>query len=199
MNYDLRMTDNQLIFRTTSFMAEKGSMLHSGIYNRELASSLASGACIALLGFFFVSDGNITASQFVLSIALFVFFFLFFRRYIFVKPYLELIIDKSRANIAILVKKTFMKHRSTYPLSLIDVRLDKKTLEPENQDGIKLVEKVALQHGTVIPGFGKTAEFYTVEMEFKNRQRILIFSSEDAAIADEVAIKLKKFCSLTAL
>jgi hypothetical protein len=50
--YQLDIKDNILIFRTTFFKAEKGSVLHSGIYNRELASSLLAGACIVLLGFF---------------------------------------------------------------------------------------------------------------------------------------------------
>jgi hypothetical protein len=193
MNYELKIRENQLVFKTTSFMAEKGSLLHSGIYNHELASSLASGACIALLGFFFASSGKITTSQFVLSIALFVFFFLFFRRYVFIKPYFELVIDKSLAIIEILVKKPFIKHRSIYPLSEVDLRVDKKTFEPENQDGIRLVEKVALQHGTVIPGFGERSEFYTLQLNIRNEMRAIIFSSEDSAAVNEISAKIKNF------
>jgi hypothetical protein len=64
---------------------------------------------------------------------------------------------------------------------------------PENPDGIRLVEQVALQHGTVIPGFGKTSEFYTVEMEFKNGKRITIFSSEEPSMAEDVRAKLSGF------
>ncbi len=193
MDYELKITGSQLIFTTTSFVAEKGSMLHSGIYNRELASSLASGACIALLGFFFASRGSVTAFHFVLSIVLFVFFFLFFRRYVFIKPYLELVIDKSRAIIEILVKSALIKHRSAYPLSEIDILLDKKTFEPENQDGIRLVEKVALQHGTAIPGFGERSDFYTLELNVGSNRRVMIFSSDDIAEVNEISAKIKNF------
>ena len=90
--------------------------------------------------------------------------------------------------------RIFGKKNLSFPLaSLEDIRQDHKSIAAENPDGIRFVEKIALQHGTVIPGFGKTAEFYTVEMEFENSRRVMIFSSEDPAAADDIALKIKNF------
>ncbi|MDI6728785.1 MAG: hypothetical protein QMD44_07690, partial [Thermodesulfovibrionales bacterium] len=77
--YQINIKDNMLIFRTSSFRAEKGSVLHSGIYNRELASSLAAGALVMLLGFFFAASFKITTVHFVVALLLFVIFFIVFR------------------------------------------------------------------------------------------------------------------------
>ncbi|MBI3592450.1 MAG: hypothetical protein HY099_03050, partial [Nitrospirae bacterium] len=79
VSYQIEIKDNVLVFRTTSFKAEKGSVLHSGIYNRELASSLAAGACITLAGFFFAFRDKITAIHFIAALFLFAVLFLFFR------------------------------------------------------------------------------------------------------------------------
>ncbi|MEW6738759.1 MAG: hypothetical protein AB1325_02485 [Nitrospirota bacterium] len=193
-SYQIDIKDNMLIFRTSSFRAEKGSVLHSGIYNRELSSSLAAGALVMLLGFFFAVRFKTTAVHFIAALLLFVIFFIVFRTYIFLETVLCVAVDKKNGNIDIALERIFGKRRITSPLSELDnIRQDYLAVTPENPDGIKLVEQVALQHGTVIPGFGKTAEFYTVEMEFKNGKRITIFSSEEPAEANEIAIKIKNF------
>ncbi|MFZ6006685.1 MAG: hypothetical protein ACOYU2_03410 [Nitrospirota bacterium] len=192
--YQMDIKDNMLIFRTSSFRAEKGSVLHSGIYNRELSSSLAAGALVMLLGFFFAVRFKTTAVHFIAALLLFVIFFIVFRTYIFLETVLCVAVDKKNGNIDIALERIFGKRRITSPLSELDnIRQDYLAVTPENPDGIKLVEQVALQHGTVIPGFGKTAEFYTVEMEFKNGKRITIFSSEEPSMAEDVRAKLSGF------
>lgn len=194
MNYELRIEDNRLTFSTSSFKAEKGSVLHSGIYNRELSSSLAAGALVMLLGFFFAVRFKTTAVHFIAALLLFVIFFIVFRTYIFLEPVLCITIDKKNGNVDITLRRIFGKRRITSPLSELDnIRQNYLSVTPENPDGIRLVEQVALQHGTVIPGFGKTSEFYTVEMEFKNGKRIIVFSSEDPSKADDIATKFKNF------
>ena len=192
--YQINIKDNMLIFRTSSFRAEKGSVLHSGIYNRELASSLAAGALVMLLGFFFAASFKITTVHFVAALLLFVIFFIVFRTYIFLETVLCVVVDKKNGNIDIALERIFGKRRITSPLSeLGNIRQDYLVVTPENPDGIKLVEQVALQHGTVIPGFGKTAEFYTVETEFKNGKRIVVFSSEKPAEAENIAMQFRNF------
>lgn len=192
--YQIDIKDDMLIFRTSSFRAEKGSVLHSGIYNRELASSLAAGALVMLLGFFFAASFKITTVHFVAALLLFVIFFIVFRTYIFLETVLCVVVDKKNGNIDIALERIFGKRRITSPLSeLGNIRQDYLVVTPENPDGIKLVEQVALQHGTVIPGFGKTAEFYTVETEFKNGKRIVVFSSEKPAEAENIAMQFRNF------
>jgi hypothetical protein len=193
-NYQIDIKDNMLLFKTRSFRPEKGSVLHSGIYNRELSSALSAGALVMLLGFFFAARFTITAVHFIAALLLFVIFFIAFRKYIFLEPALIVTVDKKKGNIDIAVDRILGKSRITFPLSELDnIRQDHIAVTPENPDGIRLVEQVALQHGTVIPGFGKTAEFYTVEMEFKNGERFTIFSSEEPSASDAIAIKIKNF------
>lgn len=192
--YQIDIKDDLLTFKTNSFKAEKGSVLHSGIYNREMSASLAAGAVVMLLGFFFVAKYRITTVHFIAALFLFVVLFLVFRAYIFGEPLLNIVIDKGKGNIDISLDRIFGKNNFSFPLeSLENIMQEHKSIAAENPDGIRFVEKIALQHGTVIPGFGKTAEFYTVEMQFKNGRRIMIYSSEDPAAADDIASKIKNF------
>lgn len=192
--YQLEIEDNILIFRTASFKPEKGSVLHSGIYNRELASSLAAGAVVMLLGFFFASKVKITAFHFIAALALFIVFFLILRTYIFLEPVFCIVIDKKKENISIELQRIFSKRVIEVSIRELDaVGQDYIAMMPENPDGIRLVEQVALQHGTVIPGFGKTSEFYTVELKFRDGKRFVIFSSQEPSDADDIATKIKNF------
>src|SRR5512143_394413 len=58
--YQIEKSENGVVVRTTSFRTERRSMLHSGIFNRELASSLAAGAVMVITGFFFALYFRIT-------------------------------------------------------------------------------------------------------------------------------------------
>jgi len=192
--YQIEIKNDTLTLRTTSFRSDKGSVLHSGIYNREMASTLAAGACLTLSGFFFATRGRITALHFVSAIVIFTILFLLFRTYVFREPVLYTEIDKAKSIIELSTENIFGRKKVSFPLSDLEgVRQDYISSAPVNPDGIKIVQKIALQHGTVIPGFGEPVEFYTVELEFKNGRRELIFSSKVPAEADDIAINLKNF------
>ncbi len=192
--YAFDIKDKVLAFRTASFRAEKGSVLHSGIYNREMASTLAAGACIILLGFFFASGPLLSTISFIAALLLFVLFFLFFRTFVFRETFLQAVIDKENNVVSIRRMGFFRIEKQLFNLSELEgIREDYKEVALENPDGIKMVEKIALQHGTVIPGFGAAAEFYTVEFEFKDAGRVMVFSSRDYSEADDVTRAFKNF------
>ena len=192
MNHHIDIKGNTLEFRTTSFSADRGSILHSGIYNREVASSLAAGACIVIAGFFFAGVIRINAVHFFGTLVFFVILFLAFRTYIFRESVLRLVIDKEKETITVSVRNVFSGRSSTSRLAELDtVRQDYVAVAPENPDGVDVVEKIALQHGTVIPGFGGTAEFYTVELEFRGGSRLLIFSSREPSTARDIAGQIR--------
>jgi len=193
-SFTFDINDKVLAFRTASFRAEKGSMLHSGIYNRETASTFAAGACIMLLGFFFASRPPLSTISFIAVLPLFLLLFLFFRTFVFPETFLQVVIDKENNVIAIMRKGFLRKGKQLFPITELDgIREDYKAVAPENPDGTKIVEKIALQHGAVIPGFGAAAEFYTVEFEFKDAVRVMVFSSGDYSEADNVARTFKNF------
>jgi hypothetical protein len=91
-------------------------------------------------------------------------------------------------------KGAFKAERQLFPLSeLEDIREDYRELTADNPDGVKIIEKIALQHGTVIPGFGATTEFYSVSLEFRNMRSIVVFSSGDHYEADDVMNTFKNY------
>lgn len=173
-------------------------MLHTGIYNRETAAILAAGACITVLEFFFASRLAFSAIHLVAVLLVFVPLFLFFRTFIFFESLLRVVIDRKNNAVAIMRKGVLKAERQLYPLAeLENVREDYREVAADNRDGVMFVKKISLQHGTVIPGFGETAKFYTVSLEFRNdggsQENIVVFSSGDHAEADDVARTFKNF------
>ncbi len=193
-SYAFDINDKVLVFRTSSFKAEKGSMLHSGIFNRETASIFAAGACIMLVGFFFGPSMHKTAIFFIAVLPLFVLLFLFFRTFVFPETFLQVLIDKENNVVAIMRKGFFRMGKRLFPLAEFEgIREDYKEVAPEDPDATRIVEKIALQHGAVIPGFGAAAEFYTVAFAFKDAESVMVFSSGDYSEADDVARTFKNF------
>ncbi len=193
-DYKLEINDDSLLFETASFKAERGSILHSGIYNRELASSLAASACITLLGFFFAGRVKPDALSFVSALSIFLALFLAFRTFLFRDVLLGVIVDKGAGAVKITVKNLLGTRGTTFPLTALeDIRQDYTTIAPENPDGVRLVEMISLQHGTVIPGFGKTLEFYTVGMEFKGGKSFIIYSSNEPSRVEHIHKSFKDF------
>ncbi len=187
------MKDTVLVFKTASFSTEGGSVLHSGIYNRELASSLAAGAVMVAAGFFFAGHFRMTAVHFVLAIFSFAALFIIFRIYVFREPMLETVFDQNKGIITLSLKKLIGRKVQSFSVKeLSGIRLGQVTIQPQNIDGIKFVEKIALQHGTVIPGFGKREDFYTVQLDFHDKE-ITLFSAKERQSAQAVADELKRF------
>lgn len=192
--YTLDKRKNVLVLRTSSYRAEAGSFLHSGIYNRELTASLAAGGALIALAIALIAKGVKVASwHYLLAAGLFVGLFIFFRMMVFYEDYLETTIHGRKGCISIF-RKGFLSKKRTVPFADVEgFRRGYTAIAPENPDGIAFVEKVALQHGTVIPGFGEVKEFYTVNVELRGGETIMVFSSPDSAQARLVQEELRQF------
>jgi hypothetical protein len=192
--YRLDIKDGALMLNTASFRAEEGSVLHSGIYNRELTSSLAAGALtLAVVIALFFSGLAMTALCPALAVLAFVTSFVLFRVFVFYDSHLRAVIDRSKGTVTVVTKKMFGRE-SSYPLdALEDVITGRVVFTPENPDGIEVVEKIALQHGTVIPGFGETKELHTVEFMFEDGRKVMVFSSREPAEAGALAGEIRSF------
>lgn len=192
--YRIEMKDNTLIFSTAFFKAEKGSILHSEIYSRELASFLAAGALLIIAGFFLAKSIKITITYFFAGITLFALLSLFFRVYLFNEARLEVVIDKGRDLITCTTLKSTGKRTEVIAVSeLAGIVQGNVIFKPENPDGVKVVEAIALQHGTVIPGFGEEMKIYTVEIELKHGGRKVIFASESGEDTGSVIKEMEGF------
>ncbi|MBI4824702.1 MAG: hypothetical protein HY805_10835 [Nitrospirae bacterium] len=180
--YQLNIKDSILTLKTSSFKAERGSVLHTGIYNQELRAALTSG--LVVLVTYLILRPTPLLVYYILMLIEFIAFFVLFMMFVFYEPLLSATIDKANSRITVSIKKFICKEAS-YPLSeLKDIRQEHIVITPENPDGIRVVEKIALQHGTVIPGFGEVKEFYTVELCFEDGKTIIVFSSKDKAPAE---------------
>jgi hypothetical protein len=192
--YELTAEDSRLLLRTASFRAEGGSVLHSGIYNREFTSSLAAGIAVALVFLVLVLSGvEVTAVYVVPAVLLFAGLFVILRKAVFYEERLEALFDRAGGAVTVVVKK-FPERKYSYSLDdLADIGQDHIVITPENPDGISFVEKIALQHGTAIPGFGEVKEFYTVDLKFKDGSQMRVFSSRQESKAGQLQRRLKDF------
>ncbi len=180
-----------MVLSTTSFTAERRSVLHSGIFNRELASSLAAGALILLLSFFFALYLRITVISLAAATLLFAGLFIFFRLAVFREAILETVFERDRGTVTLSRKRGIGSRVRSYSLDrLRSIGVGHLSMQPENIDAVRLVERVALQHGTVIPGFGKTEDIYTVELDFDGEKPV-IFSSRDREAAESLLSELR--------
>jgi len=192
--YQLRIRGNVLSFRTGSFRAEAGSALHSGIYNRELVSSLAAGAIIVVMALAAVMKGVEMAPLYYAGVvALFALLTFLFRVYVFYEEYLELTIDREHGLIAIIVRQMRRRHIQRPLSDLTGVMKGFTLIAPENQDGIEIVKNISLQHGMVIPGFGETKEYHSVNLEFGELDTLAIFNTEEQEEAEAVSQVINKF------
>ncbi|MGQ9859330.1 MAG: hypothetical protein ACUVS3_11680 [Thermodesulfobacteriota bacterium] len=195
-DHQFSIDGNRLILRTLFFVPERGSVPHSGILNRELASVLSASA---ISGVFFILLPLIIRHKILLyTILLFIFavIFRFFRAVIFNQPFLETIFDKSPGLDSVVLKRPLKTVHRPYPITAKAVSLSHWEFEPPNPDGIEVVEKVALQHGTVIPGFGETKDFYNVELAVKDKgeqKRINIFTTDEKEKAEAVMSEIIDF------
>lgn len=192
--YQLEIKDNKLTFGTSSFISEGGSILHRGIYNRELASALAASVVSGGLFVFLSARTGNKILLYMMPILVFSVAFIFFRTVIFKESYLEAVFDKDSGQVSLVIKRPFRTLKSNFSMgSLSDIGLRHEEIEPENPDGIAVVEKVALQHGTVIPGFGEKRVFYYLELSFEPDRKTTIFVTEERDKALMVADKIKGF------
>ncbi|MBF0459359.1 MAG: hypothetical protein HQK99_15825 [Nitrospirae bacterium] len=192
-DYTLELISRSLIFRTTAFKALKGSVLHSGVYNREMASTfVAAGAAFSYFAAIALS-GHMKYIHYAVTAVLFAVFYPLSWLYIFRKPALAVFLDNDNDIAAIAIKGTLYKKRILKTLTqLKEITLRHVEIEAGNPDGVAFVEKIALQHGTVIPGFGAAQHVYTVELVFDDVS-IAVYCSGDKDKAIAVVSGFKNY------
>lgn len=192
--YQISTKRNALLFRTTSFTATEGSALHSGIYNRELTSSLAAGAVLVGIVAAMIAKGMWIGMYHALgALALFALLFFLFRVYVFYESYLTVTLDKGRGRLIIFIKG-FISKRIDCPFEDVkDLNKGMTLIAPENDDGINVVKAIALQHNMVIPGFGERKTFHTVNFIFKDDSSLLVYSTQNEKEAELVIEQFRNF------
>ena len=185
--YTLAQDAARLVFRTTRFVADKGSVLHSGIYNREFSSVLASFALAGIAYFLLVMRFGKEAFFYAVFMLLFIGTFPLFRTYVFREQYREAVFDRTAATVEIRHAGIRSKVLLNRPLaSICGIRIDTKKTAVVNRDGVAFVEKISAQHGTVIPGFGEEKTFYSLRLRFTDGTEQTLFA--DSSMQDVIDV-----------
>ena len=187
----------QLVFRTASFVADRGSVLHSGIYNREFSSVLASFALAGIAYFLLVTGFGKKAVFYAVFLVLFIGTFPLLRIYVFRERYREAVFDRAAATVEI--SRFWMRRKVLLnkPLkSISGIRIDTTKTEIVNRDGVEFVEKISAQHGTVIPGFGEEATFYSLKLGFTDGTESTLFADRNMQDVISVHDEIKGFLKI---
>ena len=195
--YTLAQDASRLVFRTTRFVADTGSVLHSGIYNREFSSVLASFALAGMMYFLLVMRFGKETVFYAVFMLLFIGTFPLFRTYVFREQYREAVFDRTAATVEIRQVGRRSRVLLNKPLGSIDgIRIDTTKTEVVNRDGVAFVEKISAQHGTVIPGFGEEKTFYSLRLRFMDGAEQTLFSDSSMQDVIDVYDKIKGFLKI---
>jgi hypothetical protein len=183
--YSITVKTDMLCFRTSSYEADKESMLHKGIYNYELASMssamMLSGAIYAIMAFNF----NVTIFHYIASVLIFIIAFISFRKFIFRERYLEIVLNKTK-EVATLRQSRFIGMRTKeIPFSSIEsVEAGSRQVLPVNIDGIKFVQKISAQHGSPVPGLEEEKEFVTLLLKLTDGTERVLYTGKIENISE---------------
>jgi len=161
--YTLKREEGKLIFITSSYRDEKGSILHEYIDNHEFASMMSAMIICGVAYVIIASNYDLHILHYISLILLFVLFFILLRRYVFKERFLKVVLDGNSGSAGIKTPLIFGERSEEIPLSDVDsVEIGSRKILPVDKDAEKFVEKIATQHGSVVPGLADEIEFVTL-------------------------------------
>jgi hypothetical protein len=195
--YRIEKTDGSLIFRTAHFAAERGSVLHRGIYSHEFAAALSSLTIAGLAYMVMVIDVKKGIFAHVVFLVVFVSGFLLLKRFVFKEKFLEAVFDRTAGKTEIYTVGITKKKKNSIRMQDIEnVLIAQKKSAVENPDAVAFVEKISSQHGMPIPGFGEEKMFYLLTLKLSDGTDRLIFADSDMRDVMQVHDEIKGFLKL---
>ena len=184
-----------LIFKTSSFKAEKSSVLHSGVYSSEFNAILfASGIC--MLFYILLSDSMSGPALYAMLTFVLASAFLLSRKYIFKEKILEITFNKQSGTARLILSGTFSKKVEDIALcDITSVETGHKRFEPENKDGADFVQKISVQHGSAVPGLGEAEEFVTLSLKLKDGSERMIYAGNINDEPELPVLEIRQFLS----
>jgi hypothetical protein len=188
-SYELNIMDNILTFTTSSFKAEKSSVLPSGVYSKEFSSMLlASAMCVFVYMFTDVINSAVVRSA--LFLIFFIIFFYGSRKYIFYDKKLKVEFNNNSKSALITRPGMILNQTEELPFTSIrSVEMGNRTFTPDNPDGVAFVEKISAQHGSYVPGLGDEEEFLTLSLVLTDGTERVFFAGH---VEDVPEIPLNK-------
>jgi membrane protein YdbS with pleckstrin-like domain len=196
-SYSLSKDEEKLVFRTANFIAGRGSVLHSGVYNREFSSWLASFTFAGVSYFFLVMSFGKEMAFYAIFMVLFIGTFPLFRKFVFREQFLETVLYRTEAKAVIIRHGIRKKVLETIPMAdITGLRIDTQKTEIVNRDGVEFVQKISAQHNTVIPGFGEETIFFCLKLRRADGTDRTIFAERSMPDVLSVYDDLKEFLKI---
>jgi hypothetical protein len=120
-----------------------------------------------------------------------------FRTYIFRESLMEVVFNTAAGQAKIYTRWITKKLKETIALNSIKhISIEKRTQEVENPDAVEFVEKISLQHGTVIPGFGEEKILFLLKLHLADGSERIIYS--DSVMQDVLSAhdEIKEFLKI---
>lgn len=196
-HYTIEENETTLIFRTAFFETDQGSVLHSGIYNREFSSMLASmaaaGLAYPLLAI--ILKGSIFFYAALLCVV--TLSFLLFVRYVFKERFLTAVFDHRAGKAELFLDGLYRRRIDSIPAHNIkNIMIEKRTPEIGNPDGVEFVKKISLQHHAVIPGFGDETPFFLLKLGLADGTDRTLFSDSTMQNVIDAYDRIKEFLKI---
>ncbi len=195
--YKTERTDSSLLFRTEHFSAERESVLHKGIYNKDFASVLSSLTVAGLIYAALAMQYKRTMLPHAAFAVIFIGGYPLFRMFVFKDRYLEALFDPSKGLAEITVAGPIRKKTESLPLSAVkNVLIESKKIGVENPDAVEFVEKISAQHGTVIPGFGEEKIFFMLKLMLADGTDRMIYADTQMQDVVDAHEEIKRFLKI---
>ena len=177
--YRICREEERLIFTTSSFRVDPESVLHSGIYNREFSSMLASATVAGAVYVIAAMNGGSAAVSSLVFLLVFAAGVLLFRKFVFRESLMEVVFDGAGGEVQISTSRMTKRLLATVAMEDIEkIMIERRIKEVENPDAVKFVEKISAQHGTVIPGFGKESVKFILKLRIADGTERVIYSDD---------------------
>jgi len=176
-NYTARKEEDKLIFATPAYRVGPDSVLHSGIYNREFSSVLASAVAAGIVYIIVAMNTGNTIARSMVFLVIFAGGFPFFRKFVFKEGLMEVVFNTAAGEAKVYLSWITKRLKETIPIKNIKgISIESRKLEVENPDAVKFVKQISLQHGTVIPGFGEKKVLFLLKLHLSDGSERTIYS-----------------------
>jgi hypothetical protein len=194
ITYTSRIEGERLVFTTPYFKPARRSVLHGEIYNHEFASMLSASIVSGLVYIVISLLYTVRALHYLLITLVFIILFVICRKFIFRERILTMILDRSRGIVTICYPWIIGSRSDEIPFrDVASVDVGSRIFQADNRDAVNFVQKISLQHGSVVPGLGDEEEFITLSLHLLNGTERMIYAGKIERVADrEPELPLKE-------
>jgi hypothetical protein len=133
----------------------------------------------------------------IVFIVVFVGGFPLIRTFIFRERYLEAVFDPAAGKVEIFIAGVTRRKKESIALADIgQVLIESRKQKIENPDGVEFVEKISLQHGMAIPGFGEETVRYLLKLKLADGSYRTIYADKDMHAAMEAHGEITAFLKM---